>query len=266
MSRLNSDLMGVPGDAIDGNDQETVALALSAGGVVSLVIGGILGSRLLRIVGLGSAVAGSVLCARMKLAERSEKIEAAERTFARGPRRSRSGRPGSGPRGRRKVAAHLIPKGDGQVASPNRAQPRARGAGQSGAVQRNSELSVRLGHAVRTVGDGDATEDRHPLERQHWCVRIVLRGCSDIDSSGERLRLLSTLQPGGIWSATPPKRLCAVRRAPGASSASRRSSAMPPNQASADPPLKPFARLFRLMPSSTATSAKLVALLVSARG
>ena len=64
----------------------------------------------------------------------------------------------------------------------------------------------------------------------------------------------STRQPDGIWSATPPKRVCAVRRAPGASSASRRSSAMPPNQAIAEPPLKPFARLFRSMPSNTATS------------
>jgi len=71
--------MSEPGPALDRDDQETVVLALSAGGAAALVIGWIIGSRLLRIVGLGSAAAGGVFYARMKLAERSEKIKAAEK-------------------------------------------------------------------------------------------------------------------------------------------------------------------------------------------
>jgi|SRR4051794_7640807 hypothetical protein len=70
--------MDVPRDGLDRDGQETVVLAVSAGGVAAFVLGAIIGSRLLRILGLGSAVAGSVLFARLKLAERSDKIEAAE--------------------------------------------------------------------------------------------------------------------------------------------------------------------------------------------
>jgi hypothetical protein len=60
------------------DDQETVALAISATGIAGLMIGWIVGSRPLRILGFGSAVAGGVFYTRMKLAERSEKIRAAE--------------------------------------------------------------------------------------------------------------------------------------------------------------------------------------------
>ena len=70
--------MSEPGPALDRNDQETVALAISASGAAALVIGWIIGSRLLRILGLGSALAGGVFYTRIKLAERNEKIEAAE--------------------------------------------------------------------------------------------------------------------------------------------------------------------------------------------
>ena len=70
--------MSEPSPALDHNDQETVALGISAGGAAALVIGWIVGSRLLRILGLGSVVAGSVFYARVKLAERNEKIESAE--------------------------------------------------------------------------------------------------------------------------------------------------------------------------------------------
>ncbi|HST17334.1 MAG TPA: hypothetical protein VLK36_06670 [Gaiellaceae bacterium] len=70
--------MSEPSPAVDRVDQETVALAAVAGGAGALVIGWIIGSRLLRIVGLGAAAAGGVFYARLKLAERSEKIEAAE--------------------------------------------------------------------------------------------------------------------------------------------------------------------------------------------
>jgi hypothetical protein len=55
-----------------------VALAVSAGGIATLMIGWIGGSRFLRLLGFGSAVAGGVFYTRMKLAERSEKIKAAE--------------------------------------------------------------------------------------------------------------------------------------------------------------------------------------------
>ena len=70
--------MSEPGPAHDHDDQETLALAISASGAAAFVIGWIIRSRLLRILGLGSAVAGGVFYTRLKLAERNEKIEAAE--------------------------------------------------------------------------------------------------------------------------------------------------------------------------------------------
>jgi hypothetical protein len=57
-----------PGPALDRGEQETLAL----------VVGWLIASRALRIFGLGSAVAGSIFFTRSKLAERNEKIEAAE--------------------------------------------------------------------------------------------------------------------------------------------------------------------------------------------
>jgi hypothetical protein len=67
-----------PGPARDRDDQETLALALSASGAAALVIGWIISSRLLRILGLGSAVAGSAFYTRIKLAQRNQKIKTAE--------------------------------------------------------------------------------------------------------------------------------------------------------------------------------------------
>jgi hypothetical protein len=67
-----------PGPAPDHDQQETLALAISAGGAAALVIGWIIHSRFLRILGLGSAVAGSAFYARIKVGERNEKIETAE--------------------------------------------------------------------------------------------------------------------------------------------------------------------------------------------
>ena len=67
-----------PVPALDHDHQETLALAISASGAAALVLGWIIRSRLLRILGLGSAVAGSVFYARIKLVERNEKIETAE--------------------------------------------------------------------------------------------------------------------------------------------------------------------------------------------
>jgi hypothetical protein len=68
--------------ALDLDKRETVALAVGAGGVLALVLGWILGSGVLRVLGLTAAVAGGVtgsgLYARRKLGERAEKIEAAQ--------------------------------------------------------------------------------------------------------------------------------------------------------------------------------------------
>ena len=71
--------MSEPGPALDRDDQETLALAISASGAAALVIGWIISSRLLRIVGLGSAVAGSAFYTHIKLAKRNQKIKAAEK-------------------------------------------------------------------------------------------------------------------------------------------------------------------------------------------
>lgn len=59
-------------------DDETVALAVGAGGILALVLGLILGSGLLRLLGLTAALAGGGLYARTKFTERSEKIDEAE--------------------------------------------------------------------------------------------------------------------------------------------------------------------------------------------
>jgi hypothetical protein len=67
-----------PGPARDRDDQETLALAISASGAAALVIGWIISSRLLRFLGLGSAVAGSAFYTRIKLAQRNQKIKTAE--------------------------------------------------------------------------------------------------------------------------------------------------------------------------------------------
>ena len=70
--------MSEPGPAHDHDDQETLALAISAGGAAAFIVGWLVHSRLLRILGFGSAVAGGVFYTRAKLAERNDKIEAAE--------------------------------------------------------------------------------------------------------------------------------------------------------------------------------------------
>jgi hypothetical protein len=62
----------------DHHDHETAALAIAAGGTAAFIFSWIVHSRLLRLLGLGSAVAGGVFYSRIKLAERNDKIEAAE--------------------------------------------------------------------------------------------------------------------------------------------------------------------------------------------
>jgi hypothetical protein len=59
-------------------DDETVALAVGAGGALALVLGMIVDSGVLRVLGFVAAVAGGGFYARKKLAERSEKIDEAE--------------------------------------------------------------------------------------------------------------------------------------------------------------------------------------------
>jgi hypothetical protein len=66
------------GRTIDLHDGETEGLAIVAGGMLALVLGWIVHSRVLRVIGFLAAAAGSSLYARAKLAERSEKIDSAE--------------------------------------------------------------------------------------------------------------------------------------------------------------------------------------------
>jgi hypothetical protein len=70
--------VGEPGRTFELDDRETAALAAGAGGVVAFVLGLIFGSRALRMLGFVAAATGGALYAREKLAERSEKIEAAK--------------------------------------------------------------------------------------------------------------------------------------------------------------------------------------------
>ena len=63
------------------DDDDTIALAVGAGGIVGLVVGLILDSRLLRVLGLAGMVTGTALLVRGKLAERSEHIEEAKSTI-----------------------------------------------------------------------------------------------------------------------------------------------------------------------------------------
>lgn len=63
---------------LDFEDDETVAMALGAGGTFAFALGVVAGSRLLRLVGIGALVAGGGIYAREMLAERGEQIDAAE--------------------------------------------------------------------------------------------------------------------------------------------------------------------------------------------
>src|SRR4029077_1470618 len=67
-----------PARTFDLEDAETAALAAGAGGVIAFVLGLIVHSRALRLLGLLAAVTGGGLYARGRLAERSDKIEAAK--------------------------------------------------------------------------------------------------------------------------------------------------------------------------------------------
>ena len=70
--------MSEPLSTLDTGNGQTVAVAVGAGGVLAFLLGCLLHSRLLRLFGVVAAGAGGVLYARERLAERSEKIDAAE--------------------------------------------------------------------------------------------------------------------------------------------------------------------------------------------
>jgi hypothetical protein len=70
--------MSEPAHTLESTDSETLGLKLGAGGAVAFLAGLVLGSRLLRVAGLGAALVGGGLYAREKLVERGEKISAAE--------------------------------------------------------------------------------------------------------------------------------------------------------------------------------------------
>jgi hypothetical protein len=67
-----------PVPSLDRQDSGTTALAVAGGGIVALLLGWILGSRVLRWLGLGASLAGGALYARGRLVQRSEKIDEAE--------------------------------------------------------------------------------------------------------------------------------------------------------------------------------------------
>jgi hypothetical protein len=58
-------------------DDEKTGLVIAGGGAVALLVGMVVGSRLLRLLGLLGALAGGSLYARAKYSERSEKIDEA---------------------------------------------------------------------------------------------------------------------------------------------------------------------------------------------
>jgi uncharacterized membrane protein YfcA len=66
---------------LDLEDGDTVALAIAAGGLLGVAASLIVDSRLLRVLGLASMVAGAALLVRGKVAARNEKIDEAESTI-----------------------------------------------------------------------------------------------------------------------------------------------------------------------------------------
>lgn len=60
---------------VDGGD--TAAIGLAGGGILLIVLGSILGSRMTRIAGFLALVGGAALFARRKIEKRGEKIDEA---------------------------------------------------------------------------------------------------------------------------------------------------------------------------------------------
>jgi hypothetical protein len=73
--------MSEDASTLESADRETLGLKVGAGGVAALLAGLVLGSRLLRVAGLGAALVGGGIYARERLVERGEKISAAESTI-----------------------------------------------------------------------------------------------------------------------------------------------------------------------------------------
>jgi hypothetical protein len=67
-----------PASPVDLDGGGRTVPALVGGGLVALVLGWILHSRLLRVLGVVTAAVGAGLFAKAKLAERGEKIDAAQ--------------------------------------------------------------------------------------------------------------------------------------------------------------------------------------------
>jgi hypothetical protein len=70
--------MEIQGHKVDLHHGETTGLTIVAGGILCIVLGWVLHSRVLRVMGFLGAAAGSGLYARARIAERSQKIDAAE--------------------------------------------------------------------------------------------------------------------------------------------------------------------------------------------
>ena len=65
-------------EARDSGGGTAVPLAVGGCGVAAILLGWILGSRLLRALGLMAAAAGGALYLRERLSERNDRIDAAE--------------------------------------------------------------------------------------------------------------------------------------------------------------------------------------------
>ena len=64
--------------ALDLRDEATGGLAIVGSGIALVVLGWIVGSRVLRILGFLAAAGGAGLYAKARISDRSEKIDAAE--------------------------------------------------------------------------------------------------------------------------------------------------------------------------------------------
>jgi hypothetical protein len=69
--------MSAPGWVPDPTGDDRSAVALGGGGMLLFLVGALIGSRLLRLLGIGAFLAGGALYGRALMAERNEKIDEA---------------------------------------------------------------------------------------------------------------------------------------------------------------------------------------------